>query len=211
MNLASVSVSSEEDWAVISDEFESMTVGDRDEDGWDWCDRTTTPPTTTPSAVNNDRKEPGKESEEDFDLSSLQQPIPIPGGYIHVTYKDMLLKRRRDDDEDNPTVISSSMEVPPKSPWKARIVVQNALPWKRVDREYGIPPPVVYDDDDDDGTWLLLLLIVPTAFYLSTIIMVHGHWLSPIVISLLIIITSSSALTHTHHRFYNHVCFRFWT
>ena len=150
MNLASVSVSSEEDWAVISDEFESMTV---DENEWDLCDDHITIPPSSTETTDNNRKESTEEPQDDLSILPLSTPIPIPGGYIHVTYKDMLLKRRRDDEDNNNTnMIPSSSEGPPKSPWKARIVVQSAVPWKRVDREYGIPPPTVYHDDED-GTW----------------------------------------------------------
>ena len=184
---AAVSISSEdEDWAVISDEFESMTVDDRDdEDGWDWCDTTT--------IEKDDRKEPEKEPEEDLSSSSSQQPrpIPIPGGYIHVTYKDMLLKRRRED-EDSETLISPSIEGPPKSPWKARIIVQGAVPWKRVDREYGIRPPVVYDDDDDGMLLpfcLIIIVIMSSDFTNNTHHLLYYH------------ITNN-----THHLLYYHIC-----
>ena len=69
--------------------------------------------------------------------SSLDSaPIPIVGGYVRVSYKDMLLKKGVVD-EGIATILSDQVAIAPRQPWKPRIEVMSNTPWKRVDREYG--------------------------------------------------------------------------
>ena len=119
----------EDDWSIVNEQIESMTIDDiyaSQNEEWEFCEH-----------HDDDGMVISSSSSIEDQSSSLDSvPIPIVGGYVRVSYKEMLLKKRMSDE----SIATSSCEkeiVAPRVPWKPRIEVMTNTPWKRVDREYG--------------------------------------------------------------------------
>lgn len=119
----------EDEWSIVNEQVELMTIDDIYADNdheWEFCDH---------HDDNDMAISSSSASSSSVDGMMDSAPIPIVGGYVRVSYKDMLLKKRIAD-ESIAATHSSDQEITPRQPWRPRIEV-TSTPWKRVDREYG--------------------------------------------------------------------------
>ena len=85
---------------------------------------------------------------------SPQSPVAVSGGFVRVTYKDMLLKRPDNYPDAAATAAATAtaaLVVLQPARWRPRIEV-HSVAWKRVDKEYGTPIRDPYYDESDGAS-----------------------------------------------------------
>lgn len=144
------SVVVEDDWSIVNDQIESMTIDDiyphENDHEWEFCEYHDDNGMVISSSSSTTIDGMENQSSSSIDYVS----IPIVGGYIRVSYKDVLLKQRKVD-ESLVATVSDGQAIAPRQPWRPRIEVNNT-PWKRVDREYGPSSSSQFCGDEYDGT-----------------------------------------------------------